>query len=460
LFPRMLVAAVLVSGVLFAALVLVLKMETPRADGRRRATALLLVSAVALPVSLPTNAGDFNYHIEDRHFTSSFFASFVDLTRFGEDNPFSFSAAKASAFASPKQCSNLKQRPDIVLTLSESAVPPSDVPGWSFDEALSKRFKSFDGRTHRARVETHGGGTWISFASVMTGLSMADFGWKRPYATMLLNDELHHGLAATLARCGYRTVVLSPAWYRFVNEGPFLKAMGFEEYYDAKALGAPSAHEMDAFYFGKAIDLYKRHIAEDGRPLFLFVLSMAAHSPYDYRAGAGRRASGEPFGNDAATDEYLRRLTLAQDDYAAYLDDIRALKRPAIAAQFGDHQPIITRAAFARAGVPQDAANLAGRLYETFYAVMPLHMAPAAPLPDVAVLDVSYLGVTLLEAAGLPLEPVFADKRDLRTHCKGAFHTCTDRAAVDLHLARMRSSGLLGKIAPNPDIRLGGMTLP
>ncbi len=459
-FPRLLIAAVLVGIAAVTGLALVWTMERPRRGVRRRGAVVLALGAVGLPLTLPHDAGDFNYHIEDRHFVSSFFASFVDLTRLGEDTPVSRPAAAAPSFSLPRLCSDHKQRPDIVLTLSESAVPPEQIPGWKFDAALSERFKSFDGRTHRARVETHAGGTWISYASMLSGLSMADFGWKRPYATMLLRDGLHHTLPAALARCGYRTVALSPGWFRFVNEGPFLLSMGFSDYLDAKTLGAPTAHEMDAFYFDKAIELYKKHIEDDGRPLFLFVMSTVAHSPYTYRAGPGRIVRGEPFGNDAPTDEYLRRLTLAQDDYATYLTNIRQLGRRVLTAQFGDHHPIITRSALARAGVAHDAADWAGPLYETFYAVTPINTVAAIPLPDVAVLDVAFLGVTLLETAGLPLDPVFADKRDLREHCKGAFHTCADRAAVDLHLARLRNSGLLGRIKPEEDIRFGSVTLP
>jgi phosphoglycerol transferase MdoB-like AlkP superfamily enzyme len=457
-FPRLLLVSLVISAAACLCLAKVYRTETRAATGHRQAFALVLASGLSLPLTLPRDASDFNYHIADNHFASSFFASFSDLSRIAEPNPFTISTRNAEPFPASEACPAPGRSPDIVLTLSESAVLPAQIPGWSFDAALSERFKSFDGSTRKARVETYAGGTWISYASVIAGVSMADFGWKRPYATMLLREGLHHSLAATLARCGYRTVALSPGWFRFVNEGPFLKSMGFQEYYDAKSLGAPSAQEMDAFYYGKALDIYKQHIATDGRPLLLFVMSTVAHSPYTFRAGGDRRVAGDPFGNDAASDEYLRRLTLAQDDYADYLDKIRALRRPAIAAQFGDHHPVVTRAAFERAGQPQDPADWSSPLYETFYAITPINMRAQAALPDVPALDLAYLGITLLDVAGFPLDAVSADKRLLRSRCNGAFHTCADRAAVDRHLARMRRSGLLGAL-PQHDIRLGAIEL-
>ena len=398
------------------------------------------------PVALPWEADNLSYHNRKYHFASSFFVSLSDIPRLLRTDPVSIRLAGIQPqppFLASLECKPLAAAPDIILTLSESAVPPAAIPGWRFDASLQDYFKSFDGEVHRARVETHGGGTWVTHTSVTSGLSMADFGWMRPYATMLLRDRLHHGLPAALEKCGYRTAVISPQSYNFVNEGPMLTSLGFRDYIDRSTLNAPTKHEADAFYFGKALDFYQRHLEDDRRPLFLFVITMAAHSPYDFRFKPERHARGEPFGNDAQTDEYLRRLTFAQEDYAAFVEHLRRLNRPALAVQFGDHHPLMTRASFEAAGQPQQMSDWRSRLFETFYAVTPVNFTPAAPLPKVAVLDFAYLGATLIDVAGLPLDAVFEDKLALRALCEGAFHTCADRSAVDRHLARMSAAGLL-----------------
>jgi hypothetical protein len=186
-------------------------------------------------------------------------------------------------------------------------------------------------------------------------------------------------------------------------------------------------------------------------------MTMAAHSPYDFKLAPQRQARGAPFGNDAETDEYLRRLTFAQEDYRKFLDDLGAVGRPVLATQFGDHHPVLTRAAFERAHVAADASDWRGKLYDTFYAVTPVNFTPAAPLPSLPSLDIAYLGGVVLDVAGIPLDPVMADKRALRAICDGAFHTCADRAAVNRHLARMQSSGYLREpdVASDPRLVAG-----
>jgi hypothetical protein len=62
---------------------------------------------------------------------------------------------------------------------------------------------------------------------------------------------------------------------------------------------------------------------------------------------------------------------------------------------------------------------------------------------DFESLDIGFLGVSLLEAAGIPLSPMLDDLARLRDHCDGKFSDCKDRTAVDRHLARRINSGLL-----------------
>lgn len=409
---------------------------------------LAAVAAAALPFALPPGADDIAYHVPARHFVSSWFVSLFDLPRLSRPDPLAQRLAQlndpAAPFPDGPPCRPGEKAPDIFLVLSESAVVPGHVPGWKFDPALTDFFRSYDGEIHGARVEAFGGGTWISHTSALTGLSMADFGWIRPYVTMLLKGRVRHSLPLTLAACGYKTAMISPSSFNFVNEGPMLKSLGIEDYLDRKALNA-GKHESDSFYFGRALEYYAAHLKNDRRPLFMFIGTMAAHMPYFERFEPNRTAKGEPFGNDPETDEYLRRETFAQEDYRAFIDAVGKQRgeRLALVAEFGDHHPYVTRPYFEAKGFADPSKNdFSSPLFETFYAVTPLGFAPPVALPRFA-LDIAYLGVTLLESAGLPLDPAFQAQRALRDHCVGAFHACGDRAAVDHYLNRMVRSGQL-----------------
>jgi hypothetical protein len=72
-------------------------------------------------------------------------------------------------------------------------------------------------------------------------------------------------------------------------------------------------------------------------------------------------------------------------------------------------------------------------------------MRPVSSLPQLGV-DIAFLGVTVLESAGLQLGPVYQDKRALGDACGGAFHTCKNRALVDEHLSRLASGNLIGPL--------------
>lgn len=439
------VAALIALGALVVRLY---RRDTISPAPRLAGAGLAALAAAALPFALPPGADDIAYHVPARHFVSSWFVSLFDLPRLSRPDPLAQRLTQlndpAAPFPEGALCRPGEKAPDIFLVLSESAVFPGKVPGWKFDPSITDYFRSYDGAVHAARVEAFGGGTWISHTSALTGLSMADFGWIRPYVTMLLRGRVRHSLPLALAACGYKTAMISPSSFNFVNEGPMLKSLGIEDYLDRKTLNA-GKHEPDSFYFARALDYYRKHLKNDGRPLFMYIATMAAHMPYFDRFEPARKAQGEPFGNDPESDEYLRRETFAQEDYRAFVDALARARgaRLALVAEFGDHHPYVTRPYFEARGFSDPSKNdFSSPLFETFYSVTPLGFSPSVALPRFA-LDIAYLGVTLLESAGLPLGPAYEAQRALRDHCLGAFHNCADRAAVDRYLSRMVRSGRL-----------------
>jgi hypothetical protein len=444
-FPLLVVAAFVLTACLFSILAIAYRWDVPLSGHRLNAVLTTSIGVLLLPITAPADAGAYTYHISKDRFASAFFVSFMDVGRLLEPSPLTQHLAgldRAEPFLRGASC-DIGQAPDIVLVLSESAVPPAQVPGMKHDPSIMRYFESFDGKVHRAGVETHGGGTWISEASLMSGLSMADFGWMRPYPTMLLRDRLKTGFPASLAACGYATAMIMPTSFRFVNIGPMMTSLGINDYLDRFRMNAKTQHEPDSFYYGHALDYIDRHRREDGKPLFLYVESIAAHAPYDDRFEPDRIARGEPFGNDALTDEYLRRLTFAQEDYAAFVSQLRLRKRPVLVVQFGDHHPYLTAQTFFADTAAQ--ADFSSPAYQTFYAMTPIGFEPAVPLPDVPVLDLPYLGETIMEVAGIPLAPSLMARQILRDRCSGRFHTCKSRQQIDAYLSRLVTSGLIAQ---------------
>jgi hypothetical protein len=247
-----------------------------------------------------------------------------------------------------------------------------------------------------------------------------------------------------MSQCSYKTAVISATPYPFVNEGPFMTSLGFEDYRDAKRIGVQS-QERDTFYFKVALDYIRQHRAQDGRPLFLYMMTMAAHGPYLYRF--------EPDAY-AETDEYLRRLTMQQMDFDAFSRDLAKLSgnRGLVVLDFGDHQPTVTRALAEAAEGETPLAHWESIAYRTYYRIRAINASLAAALPKYKSMDIAYLTPTLFQAAGVPIDDVYSELLTLREECKGAFLLCSDRGRVERHLKRLAKGHLLDQGAPQPAI--------
>ncbi len=94
-----------------------------------------------------------------------------------------------------------------------------------------------------------------------------------------------------MADCGYRTIALMTLKYRSVNEGPFLKSLGFETVYDADAMKLGSFGTQDSDYFNFVKTLVADHRKTDGRPLFISMQTMFTHGPFTTRLPAAEASA-------------------------------------------------------------------------------------------------------------------------------------------------------------------------
>ena len=413
-----------------------------------RRSGLMALAFALIPVSYPLKADEPRYfHYLGGFNASAFFVSFLDLrdAAIGRGIADRFAGMpEVEPFAAAGPCAMTEPKPDIFVVLSESQTDLSRLNRYGIDRQFANRFRSADGKRRELRVETFGGGTWISNFSLMTGLSSLDFGWRAPYLTTAMEGRVHESLATELARCGYRTAVLMPMDHGFVNEGPFLKSIGFDEILDYDRIGASEYAHHDRFYFEAARTFIDDHRRTDGRPLFLEVQTMFAHSPYsDHLADSEPDAFAES--GIFELDEYVRRVTQSQGDFDWYLAQAKAdsVDHPSIVLEFGDHQSFATREVINHLYPDFAVDELTSSAYRTYYTVHAMgtdvDMAPF----EFASLDIGYLGVSLLEAAGMATSPMFADLAALRDRCKGRLHFCADRAAVDRHLQKRIASGFL-----------------
>lgn len=437
---------------LIAALVfLIMAFRSDRPSGRSFGVraGLLFAMAAGVFVLYPDKKDEPDYvHYISGYDASSFFVSIGDLEfplgRIVLADRLENVEAKGS-LRDDISCDVAASKPDLFVVLSESQTSPSYFPQVNVPEWMSASFQSQDGQVHTLQVETFGGGTWVTNFSVMTGLSGADFGWQSPYVTQILEGRVKTSLPSLLARCGYRTVAVMPMQASFVNEGPFLTSIGFQEIVDFDAMKPKSHFVRDSFYFDAVERIVRQHREKDRRPLFIAMQTLFPHGPYDMSLVPADALPGKALAPDAEPNEYLRRVALAKQD----LQDFRSKRQQApgpngtVVLDFGDHQAVATKDyLLADAPAGNVFADLRSLAYKTYYSVYAygreIDMRPfAKPL------DVGFLSASLIEAAGLPTSPTFKALARLRDACGGYYHTCPDRSLVDQHLRQRQNAGLL-----------------
>ncbi|HEY7083912.1 MAG TPA: sulfatase-like hydrolase/transferase [Hyphomicrobiaceae bacterium] len=356
-------------------------------------------------------------------------------------------AAAGPAFAPPAACTLGAKPPHVLLIHEESVVQPALFPTLHYDHAVDPFFHSYDDQTHRLRVETYGGASWLTEFSILAGVSTHAFGGMRQFVQSFTQNKLKETLPQVFERCGYRNVVFYPLLRNFVSNDRFYSSIGLKEIFDMRAQGAKSTQERDHFYFANAMAEMEKHLKSSRKPLFIYIQTMSAHWPYDFKYQPDVDVPGGGPGTDPEMHEYLRRLSLAKMDFDALMSELRhrfPLER-FLVVHYGDHHPMATRTllGFDADTEAEDVALSPESVgFITYYAVRGVNYR-VPTLPQFETLDVPYLGTVILDAAGLPLSDSHRERKRLMLLCRGRYQTCEHRDEILLFHRRLIDSGVM-----------------
>jgi len=339
----------------------------------------------------------------------------------------------AGASAAPR-------KPDIVAVLEESTFDPRMLTACTSKLCDARMFHA-DANTIAhgwMNVHTWGGGTWTSEFAFLAGLPHTMFGPAGLYAPFNLAPRIRYTLPRLLDADGYRTVGIYPTDGDFMNGRDAYADYGFDAFHGGQELhlgwGATDAEVFAAF---------ERVFAEekaraDGKPLFVFVLTLHQHgphmtplhelpAPYDQPLFPGKLAPG-----NAALDDwlnlnltnYLQRLSLSDAAMTRLVTFLRRDDRPSVLRHIGAHRPSCAGAITALAkSVPPQVPD---PQYVTYYMLKGFNLPVRRE--DYPVLDIAYLGSLLLDAADLPRNPFFVANTLLRDRCDGHDLDCRNAA--------------------------------
>jgi hypothetical protein len=310
--------------------------------------------------------------------------------------------------------------------LDESSFDATMGAGVKVPPGYERHFTSFDGKRRHLITEATGGPTWYTEYNVLTGLSARSYGRLMFYVTRIAADRVSRGLPQSLRACGYKTFSLYPAYGAFLGARRFQTGTGVQHFYDAAQMGAGDV-EPDSFYYDRAAQLIAR---ERGAPLFLFVYTVANHFPWWSKYRPELMPDWRNLGNDFEVDEYLRRQTMSARDYQEFTARLRRQfpDESFLIVRFGDHPPgIVAKVVAPELDAQTTARHVMARdprYFTTYYAIDAINYKPRDLSLALDRMEAAYLPLTILEAAGLPLDPSFAEQKRIMQRCQGVFYAC------------------------------------
>ena len=302
------------------------------------------------------------------------------------------------------------------------------------------------GKSRAFLVEGAGGPSWYTEYNVLTGLSARSYGRFADFVTRIAAGRVERGLPHALRRCGYKTFTFYPMYGAFLSARHFQQTAGIQSFLDSTALGA-NFLDPDSFYLNKAADMLAKQRGKD--PLFMLVYTAQNHFPWDFRFRPDLAPDWRDLGNRADVDEYLRRQHLSATDYQAFVERLKREfpEEAFLIVRFGDHQPY-----FARSMIDpgQDDTMLARRIaaadprfLTTYYAINTINFTPRDTSSAVNALDAPFLPLVVLEAAGVPLDPSFAEQKKILQRCNGLFYRCNGGAEARRFNRLLIEAGLI-----------------
>src|SRR5580704_10452703 len=328
-------------------------------------------------------------------------------------------------------CHPTGRRPNIIMIHDESSFDIRAADGVKVPADYGAHFKSFDGRERTFLAESNGGPSWYTEYNVLAGLSSRSFGRFSYFVTRLASGHVDRGLPLALRRCGYETLSLYPALGAFMSARSFQTTTGIEHFYDAHDLGAKDV-EPDSFFYDSALRLMSEEAP--GKPLFAFIYLAANHFPWGTKFRPELMPGWRAPGNGETIDEYLRRQAMSAADYSSFISDLKKkfAGEPFLIVRYGDHQPEFSPhlldPELDEGAIGKKLENYDPRYYSTYYAIDAVNFEPVKSPAIMDTIDGAYLPLVIQEAAGIPLDPSFAEQKQIMLRCGGKFYSCKNGA--------------------------------
>lgn len=321
-------------------------------------------------------------------------------------------------------------QPDIIVFLQESTV---DRDYFNIVQRNLPKLSMFDPSTlfvssyGPLRVQTTGGGTWLSEFSFATGLDTNDFGHRKHSVFYTVAPHIQTSFYQELKNNGYFTVLLTPMTKDNYNTRQAYENFGIDLVLQPQDLGYDesfnnnlwdiTSHDMLGYVY-QILEKYS------DKPVAVFMLSMNEHGPYNEKSED--KFSLLPYFKDEKVarrlNDYLERqenLNKATDEFA---NKVLSRDRPTLFLYFGDHQPALYGKAI-RENLFENS------LYVTQF-FMKDNLNLKSSVVNEELTDINFLGGLILERINAQVSPYYDANIKMRYLCDGKLEDCEDNELI------------------------------
>ena len=233
---------------------------------------------------------------------------------------------------------------NVVMVLSESFSDPTRLQGLQVGQDPIPFTRDLMQRTTSGVMLSHsiGGGTANIEFEALTGLSLAMLPpqLRVPYQSLVANRSQFPSLVRWFDDTGHRTVALHPYTREMYRRSDVYQAFGFDEYRseedfpDAVRLGR-DGYVSDASAFADV----RRELRETEDPVFVSLVTMQNHIPYDDRYRDPLPVTGPDGQPMPEAGQYLRGLLHSDHALRRMVAGLERFPEPTALVLYGDHLP-------------------------------------------------------------------------------------------------------------------------
>ncbi len=345
--------------VLFIGLFVWVWRRAPKLTGRSRATSM----AVALPVFLALSAIVLKNPVLDlrqfMHATPMMWDQDDNYRKNGLILAFTYNIRQDGMAApdgdvkslladikpGPAVTQSPKQKPDIILVMSESFWDPTRMPNIQFEKDPMPFIRSQQGG-HVFSPEFGGLTANVEFEA-LTGFSNAFLPeGSVPYQQYI--ETPLPSLATFLRAEGYRTRAIHPFKSWFWNRTVVYKALGFDDYYSLQDMPSLKKDKLFADDAALVSEVIRQADALEG-PFFFHVVTLQGHGPYEaHRFPQNTVKFDAPADMDGDVREsfatFVESVNKSDASMKTLMQWAKSRKRETIIVFFGDHLPALGNA--------------------------------------------------------------------------------------------------------------------